>query len=333
MELRNIIFHKVVTEQHKTPVEISPRDEILALPDKRADNLINAVLVNYEKESSLAYAGFINESWFPTKLDSLLIDGVGFYDFSVYVLKQLRQEMMKVPASTGGYLTIAHYELDGDEKLLLLLLKDKEGIGISKKLELEEVHTLNLDKLHVAATINITSWKEGKERYISFLKGKAKDKEVVGYFKALVNIDEDMYTDPAKHTRDLVNVIKNYCNEKLSDIEAGDARKRVHVFSLDKAEKDQSITLDEVANLLCPSDPNDFIDYVRSKKIEIPGEFKPLSTRLQTLVRYRVKGETTDYTLSFEHSAIEDNKIWLNQDEHLVISDVPLWLRKQVPHK
>jgi len=333
MELQDIIFHKVETKQHKTPVLIIPRKDVLPLPDMRADALINSVLTSYDKESSLAYAGFIENSTFPIRLNKLLAEDLNFYDFTVEVLKQLRQEMLKVPASTGGYLTIAYYKADGEDKLLLLLLKDKEGIGISEALELEEVHTLNLDKLHVAATVNITSWKNGKERYISFLKGNSRDKEVVGYFKGLVNIDEDMYTDPAKHTRDLVNVIKNYCNDKLSDVEAGDARKRVHVFSLDKADKEQNITLDEIANLLSPSSPHDFIDYVRSKKIEIPGEFKPLAKKLQGLVRYRVKGETTDYTLSFEHSAIEQNKIWLNHDSHLVISDVPAWLKKEVPHK
>lgn len=333
MELLNIIFHKVKTKQHTTPVIIEPRKEKLKLPDVRADNLVNSVLVNYDKESSLAYAGFVDSSLLPTQLDKLLTESINFYDFSVAMLKQLRQEMIKVPASTGGYLTIAHYKSSNDERLLLLLLKDKEGIGISENLDLEDVQILNLDKLHVAATINITSWKKGKERYISFLKGKARDKEVVGYFKNLLNIDEDMYTDPAKHTKDLVNAIKNYCNDNFSDVEAGNAKKRVHVFSLDKAEKDESITLDEIARLLNPSSPQEFIDYIRNKELEIPGEFKPLKARLKALVRYTVKGETTDYTLSFEHSAIEENKIWLNKDEHLVISDVPAWLKKEVPRK
>ncbi|MEZ9182977.1 nucleoid-associated protein [Vibrio splendidus] len=333
MELLNIIFHKVLTQQHKTPVDIKPREEELALPDVRANNLVDAVLASYDKESSLAYAGFVTDSLFPTKLDKFLKNETSFYDFSCELLNQLRNEMVKVPASTGGYLTIANYESDNEQKLLLLLLKDKEGIGISNSLELEEVHTLNLDKLHVAATINITGWKNSKDRYISFLKGRAREQEVVGYFKSLVNIDEAMYTDPAKHTKDLVNVIRNFCDEKLASNECGDAKKRVHAFSLDKAENDQSITLDEIANLICPASPQDFIDYIKEKKLEIPGEFIPIEKRLQTLIRYRVKGETTDYTLSFEHSAIEDKKIWLNSDDHLVIGDIPAWLKKQVPHK
>lgn len=333
MELQNIIFHKVITEQHKTPVTTVPREKSLDLPEKKADYLVNEVLNNYDREVSLAYAGFTTDSLFPNKLNSFLSGQLKFYDFSIHILDQLRLKMLKVPASTGGYLTIAKYNINGDSMLLLILLKDKDGIGISSDLKLEEVHTLNLDKLHVAALVNITRWEEDKERYISFLKGKSREKEVVGYFKELLNIDEDMYTDPAKHTRDLVNVIKNFCKDKLTDSDSGDARKRVHVFSLDKVNKEENITLEEVANLLSPSSPQDFIDYIKENKIEIPCEFKPLKGKLKALVRYSVKGVTTDYTLSFEHSAIEDNKIWLNHEENLVISDVPSWLKTQIPHR
>lgn len=331
MRLNNIIFHKLITEQHKAPVLLEPRSASVDLPNSKAESLVDAALANYQKESSLAYAGFLLDSHFPSSLNKFLTGEIDFYNFSISILNNLRQEMMRVPASTGGYLTIAHYFEEEKEILLLLLLKDKIGIGITSDLELEDVHSLNLDKLHVAATINISDWKAGKEKYISFLKGKARDKEVVGYFKSFVCIDEDMYTDPVKHTRDLVNAIKNYCKDKLQDSAASDAKARVHSYSMIKAEKEQSITLDEIANLLSPSSPEDFIAYLREKKLEIPGEFQPVAARLNNLVKYRVKGETTDYTLSFEHSAIEDNKIWLNSDEYLVISDVPAWIKRQLP--
>ncbi|NVO74243.1 nucleoid-associated protein [Photobacterium damselae] len=333
MELNNIIFHEVITEQHKAAVQVKPRDKCLDLPDVRANNLIESVLGSYDKEASLAYAGFIADSFFPNKLDKLLSKQDDFYLFSLNVLHHLRSEMGKVPASTGGYLTISQYQSDEEVKVLIILLKDKEGIGISKNLELEDVHSLNLDKLHAAALINITRWKSKQERYISFLKGKSRDREVVGYFKSLLSIDEDMYTDPAKHTKDLVTVIKNYCTDKVSEVEAGNIKNRVHLFSIDRADKNETVLLTEIASLVNPENPQEFIDYIKEQKFEIPGEFKPVAKRLKKLVSYRVKGETTNYTLSFEHSAVEDNKIWINKEEHIVISDVPQWLKDAIPQK
>ena len=138
MELQNIIFHKVITEQHKTPVTTVPREKSLDLPEKKADYLVNEVLNNYDREVSLAYAGFTTDSLFPNKLNSFLSGQLKFYDFSIHILDQLRLKMLKVPASTGGYLTIAKYNINGDSMLLLILLKDKDGIGISSDLKLEE---------------------------------------------------------------------------------------------------------------------------------------------------------------------------------------------------
>lgn len=333
MELSSIIFHEVITKQHKAAVITKPRDKCLVLPDVRANNLVNSVLASYDKEASLAYAGFVEDSFFPNKLDKLISKQDDFYKFSINVLNHLRTEMGKVPASTGGYLTISQYESEEEVKVLIILLKDKEGIGISKNLELEDVNSLNLDKLHAAALINITRWKAEQERYISFLKGKSRDQEVVGYFKSLLSIDEEMYTDPAKHTKDLVTVIKNYCTDNVSEIEAGDIKNRVHLFSIDRAEKDETILLAEVASLVNPENPQEFIDYIKKQKFEIPGEFKPVAKRLKKLISYRVKGETANYTLSFEHSAVEDDKIWINNEKHIVISDVPKWLIDAIPQK
>ncbi|TQV77343.1 hypothetical protein FLL45_05205 [Aliikangiella marina] len=337
MDLKSLIFHKIVTVQYDPKVSIDAREETIPLPDPKADKLVSEIIKSYREESHLAYAGFSENEWFPTKLLEYENDNIDFYKLSVDGLKKLSGLMRHTPASTGGYLTFAHYKIDGNNFFMIILIKDKEGIGITNNLELEDVHSLDLDKLHFAARINVDRWLATKDdktiRHISFLKGKGRNDEVVGYFKLFLGIDEEGYIDPARHTNELVNSIKNYCSKFDNEEEAINVRRRAHDYTQSQLEKGKAITLAEISNLLNPEDPNEFIKYIADNEIEIPGEFKPTERNLKKLVKYRIKGENSDYTLSFEQSAIEDHKIWLTEDDCIMISDVPAWVKKEIPRR
>ena len=79
-------------------------------------------------------------------------------------------------------------------------------------MDLEEIDTLDIDKLHFAANIDVARWKDAANDlsapHVSFLKGKNRKDTVVGYFKTLLGIDEEAYLDPSKHTQQLVALIK-----------------------------------------------------------------------------------------------------------------------------
>ncbi|MFG0408364.1 nucleoid-associated protein [Pseudomonas sp. XWY-1] len=334
-QLQGFVFHKVITNQRDKSVVLIPRDRQIDLPEPKADSLVSTILSSYEGEGNMAYARILPDSWFDIKTKRYFSKELGFYQFSRDTLTQLKIELEKAPLATGGFLTIIDYLIDGQPNLMIVLIKNAKGIGIDENLNLEEIDTLDIDKLHFAANIDINRWMEAEKDleapHVSFLKGKSRKDTVVGYFKSLLGIDEDAYLDPSKHTQQLVALIKNYCEEFKSEDEALNSRRAIREWADGKIAKGEPITLREVANQLEPGDPNNFINFVIQSKIEIPSEFEPVAKHMKSLLKYRVSGPNKEYTLSFEQAALENKTIYLNAEGHLVITKVPESIKQNIP--
>lgn len=334
-QLQGFVFHKVLTNQHNRIVELQPREHQIDLPEPKADSLVKTILTSYRGEGNMAYARILNDSWFDTKTKRYFSGELSFYQFSRDMLSQLKIELEKTPLATGGFLTIIDYLLDGQPNLMVVLIKNAKGIGINDSLDLEEIDTLDIDKLHFAANIDVLRWQQANAElqapHVSFLKGKNRKDTVVGYFKSLLGIDEEAYLDPSKHTQQLVALIKNYCEEFKDEDEALNSRRAIQEWASGKIEKGEPITLREVANQLDPGEPDRFINYVMQSKIEIPAEFDAVQKFLKPLIKYRVSDPKKEYTLSFEQTALENKTIYLNADEHLVITRVPDSVKPSIP--
>lgn len=332
--LRGFIFHKIETEQHQKEVFLDPRKTEVQLPDDKANSLVKSILSSYQGEGNMAYAKTLEDSWFDSKSRKYYSQDISFYDYSIEALKSLKTEMEKEPASTGGFLTIIDYLLEDEPNLMVILIKNAKGIGINDDMELEEIDTLDIDKLHFAANINVNRWlkiKDIEAAHVSFLKGKNRRDTVVGYFKTFLGINEDDYIDPTKHTQQLVSAIKNYCESYKNEEEALISRRAIQEWADKRAEDEQPITLIEIANLIEPGDPQNFINYITETKLEIPAEFTPVRKHLKQLIRYRVQGPDKEYTLSFEQSALENKTIYQNAQGHLVITKVPDAILQNIP--
>lgn len=334
-QLQGFIFHKVLTNQRNKLVELQPRKRQIDLPDPKADSLVKIILTSYRTEGNMAYARILNDSWFDTKTKRHFNKEINFYQFSIDMLGQLKAELEKAPLATGGFLTIIDYLLDDQPNLMVVLIKNAKGIGINENMDLEEIDTLDIDKLHFAANIDITRWQQAnmdlKVPHVSFLKGKNRKDTVVGYFKSLLGIDEEAYRDPSKHTQQLVTLIKNYCEEFKNEDEALISRRAIQEWADKKIENGQPITLREIANQLEPGDPDNFLKFIADSKIEIPSEFDAVSKFLKGLIKYRISGPNKEYTLSFEQAALENKTIYLNADDHLVITQVPDSIKPNIP--
>ncbi|MDD1966831.1 nucleoid-associated protein [Pseudomonas putida] len=333
--LKGFVFHKIETIQHNKLVTVVPREKQIDLPDARANKLVESILSSYQGEGNMAYARILPASWFDTKTKQYTSGELDFYKYSRDALAQLQNEMSKEPASTGGFLTIIDYLIDETPNLMVVLIKNAKGIGINDELDLEEIDTLDIDKLHFAANIDLARWathdEDDNSPHVSFLKGKSRKDTVVGYFKTFLGIDENAYLDPSKHTQQLVAAIKNYCELYKSEDEALASRRAIQEWADIKIANNEPITLNEVANQLEPGDPKNFINYLTEHKIEIPSEFEPVSKYLKQLIKYRVAGPNKEYTLSFEQTALENKTIYLNADENLVITKIPEHIKAAIP--
>lgn len=337
------VFHKLISEKGIKAVQPVPRDKAVTLPDEKVNTLTESILTSFNGEASIAFAGVEADSWFETRTQRYLKDvsppedNSVFYEYSLALLEKLVEKMEDVPFSTGGYLTIIDYSIEDNRHLMLVLIKDQTGIGINAAMQLEEVVTLGTDKLHFAADVDINRWlsedEKQRERHVAFLKGRNRQDTVVGYFKNLLNIDEAQYHDPSKHTKQIVAAVKNYCETAKNEDQALAARRAVQDWAENQAKLGLAITLSGVANLIEPDEPEKFIDYLKSQKLEIPAEFIPVTQYLKTLMKYKVVGPKKQYTLSFEQTAIEDGLIFQNENGNIEIAEAPADTLKLIPLK
>lgn len=333
MLIKNLIVHKIYSNQYEPDVIIQARKKENSLPNPDADNLLTSVEVSFGKDRNIAYAGFDESKWFPLNLKKVLAGKLNFLDFTINGLDILKDFMTMVPPATGGYLSLINYEDDsGIPFFMAILLKDRDGIGINDMLDLEPIQSLELDKLHFAARINIMRWlsKEPSQNinHITFLKG-ANRENVVKYFQQYLGINEGLYSDPQKNNKDLVNSVLSYTHIEYNLDEAKNAIRRVHDLANQKDQANESITLSEISNIVNPKDPDHFVTYLHDQEIEIPGEFPVVMGTINKLDKF--KFQTKDLYLSFHRNAIDDELLWINNDGNLEIKNVPEKIKREFP--
>lgn len=333
MKINNLIIHRIISEQYSAVVTTQARKAENQLPNQNADNLLSSVDSSFQNDRNIAYAGFNEEAWFPTNLTKVLNNNLSFVDFSLNGLDMLKEYMKLVPAATGGYLAILNYKDDANvQNWMVILLKDRDGIGINEFLDLEPIQSLDLDKLHFAAKINIQKWSNSrlkqKINHISFLKGKNRE-TVVKYFLQFLGIDETSFFDPQIYNEDLVVAIKSYSHVNYEPDEAQNVFRRVHDLAERKNQRDENLSLTEISNLVDPEDPDNFIRFLNQTQIEIPGEIPVIMNEINKINKF--KFQTKDLYLSFHRRAIEDHAIWINNAGNLEIKNVPDDIKREFP--
>lgn len=322
MDLKNIIFHGIVTEQHNAEVSVVERNQELVLPNDNATELVSEARQSYNKDSGVSYAEFGN-GWFPDYLNQLVDDQISFLDFSVKGLSDLKARMERKPLTTGGHLFFIRYEEGESDFLMTLLLKDTSGF-IVQDLTISESHILNLDKLHFGARINISKWKNNDGTYISFLKGSNRQ-DITEYFRDFLSIDDSTFNDSGRNTLQLVQAVKVYCHSNCeSEEEVAEVKSRLKVELERRVEERQTITLEAISALVDPENALSFTEFVNDSNFEIQPEFRPDKTKLRKLSRY--SGRTAEISISFGSDALEDGVVSFDDsgnEPRLIVSKIP----------
>ncbi|MEM7969878.1 nucleoid-associated protein, partial [Morganella morganii] len=117
---------------------------------------------------------------FPAEFDkyrndtSKTLDDELFIGLSKNIMYQLYSEAKDRPAASGGLLLFADYIIKSTRYFLIAMIKQKEGIVISDKLEPKELEHLDLAKLNQAARINY-------DLYDKYLSADENERQDVNY--------------------------------------------------------------------------------------------------------------------------------------------------------
>lgn len=176
MPVRNCIIHFIDKQPYDGSARVHFHDA--ALP---ASNVVNQMLLDLQatyyatKETKWGFFEPQSEIHpFSRWLQEYLDDDIDFAGFSQASVEHLSKLLPRHRATSGGHVYFAHSVEAMTDYLFIAVLRQSEGVAMTSELGLLPVRHLNLNRLTMAARINLTQWQEnhGSKLYLSYLGGQ-----------------------------------------------------------------------------------------------------------------------------------------------------------------
>lgn len=337
MNIENIIIHEVRKEEQSV-AELILRKEKNAIDDHAQD--LSGQLENLFRKTGLNTGRFTTpenkddpKPHFVSLLESNFNEDLfaNFVDFSKAATKEFMRKLNESSTSKGGYLWFNHYKHSEQHFLSIVLLRKKNGLSLSSDLALDGVEQLDLDKLHMAARINISSWlSDSSDRYIAFRIGQGA-KGVTEYFSKFIGCEE--YTSAQADTQNLGEVIREYCT--------------YHNFSRDKLEavkcfvfeqctscldNDKPVLLENISTLLdtsfTPDKNGRFLEISQDDPYYLNNEISIERSALKGLTR--ISGRSKKLSLSFDSDLLGVSIFYNSDTGEIRIQELPQELKAKL---
>lgn len=337
MKIVNAIVHEVKKEEDSSAIEIISREQENEINTHAID--LSKQLAGLFKKTGLNSGGFIQpeedeqQPQFVNLLNTYFqeFSFTDFVKFTQAAAREFKKQLSKSTASKGGYLWFNHYIHNEEHFLSVVLLRKKAGLALSEELTLDEIEQLDLDKLHMASRINLSSWVTGEsDRYISFRIGK-NAKDVTDYFAKFVGCEE--FTRSKVDTQNLVSVTKKYCQANDYDELASENIKQ---FVFDRCTEwlanDEAVLLENISNALdaCfqPENTGTFLEIAQNEPYCLNNEMSIEKSVLKSLTRY--VGKNKNLSISFASDLLNVSVFYDETNQSLKITDLPQTLISQL---
>lgn len=323
IDLKQAIIHSIAKARNTTVITaIVKKTTLLDVTDPAVASLVsgvNSLLGN--PGNLLSYGQFGNdmrEGRFPGAFGDYVPKSAkndAFLELSHCAVDQLADRAREEPFATGGHILVAAYESDTRPFLLVAMIKQRGGIVLDDDYVPKTIQEVDMSKVHQAARINITRYKEvvalgpvaedddapEDRTYLSFVG--AKTDPAAGYFvtalgctkgiassRATSNVIaavEAFFTKPElkKYRTEAKNAVTSYLQEKLAS--GHDAVLSDIAFCATSGLKDKQ---EEVVE--------EFRVYLNSEQVKVPAAFPVHRTTLNKSTR--IKAETGSWTVQFE---------------------------------
>lgn len=344
MEIQQVIVHELIKEAKKD-FDYSKPYNLRATP---LDNT-NQIVIKLIKEISSLYGTKGNSAHYgvfkeeiteqgpiPSKFEeySLTQDDSKnrFVPLSIDVMKQLVKTAKEEPWSSGGFIVFCDYTINNTRFFLVSMIKKKNGVTISTKLEPEEMIHLDLSKIHQAARINFDLYQKYKladetEKtdlsYLSFVS-KGVGQSTSAYFIAAIGCDKSLAA--AKATKKLPSVVKAFFNKKQElKPHANKFRQEIITYLDRQSTNNVSAKLSDIETIavshmtyLDDEKRNEYVQeliiFLNSEDTRIPTEFVVSKRSLKEVKNFTYKSDEIGF--GFEKSllgATADDDVWYDE--------------------
>lgn len=330
MDIKEAIIHGIGKESGSKVVDLLPRTE-LSVVDKRMRRLGEQVLGKYGKSPS-NYGTLDSDHkryQFPKYLNEYYTNDLSLVEFSTEALTLLASKIESAASATGGYALFLRYTSQGQDWLLIVMLKLKTGTGIDKTtLELSDSLSFDIDHLHEAARIDLKKCAKNDQPYLSFIKNSKRTDDVTIYFRQALGCT--VFTESRFNTEQLLDSIDLYCDDKKLDREETlEVRRKTFEYCEAKKKLGEAVVLTSLSAIVNDQEPTEFLEFVRGSEFEVSETFDPHPT---TYARYkRIRGKFGSVSVSFDIADLQDETVDYDEDnEYLIINNLPPKLVEQI---
>lgn len=321
LTISNVIVHELFKEAKKpmNPAKkIKFRDNVLDPSNDIVIKLISEINGLYGKKGNSAYYGVFKEELtergpVPDAIENYTIlakpSNQDFIDLTVEIMNKLAKEAEAQLWSSGGIIVFADYIRDGVRFLLVTMIKQKEGIRLSSRLEPELLEQLDLTKINQAARINFDKFikyqnsshiEKNDLSYLSFISTIAQQ-TASGYFITALGCDKGITSNKA--TKNLPNEVRKFF-DKHSEIKenARQFKNEVIAYLERQADSKQPAKLSDIAAMaykhmtyideaLREKLSSELINHLNSEEVRIPVEFNVSRSELNQILNVKYKGD------------------------------------------
>jgi nucleoid-associated protein len=326
MEIRNAVVHRIEKQRNVRGAAVILADEEI-VKDEALSVLLQHVLTSYNNRSSRHTGSFeADEENYRLSVGvrSFLNGESDFIEFSATAMERLRVKINDVMFATGGYVLFVRYTHGGRDMLLIAKLSQEDGAIFSSDLHrVVQASYLNLDRLQVAARLDIAAWNAEGDRYLTFVLKEDRG-QPADYFQEFIGcqIDQDSKIESNK----VVVVVKGFVAKLVEDLEiaqdrAPDIQRRAYDYALELRRSPDStgLSFEGLANAVWPDDPELFLGYLNTHDEQPSAGFMPDKTVFKKLssINFRSKDLTVKMTYDFKQSHVSTD------GRTVVINDAP----------
>ncbi|MEZ8346395.1 nucleoid-associated protein [Vibrio splendidus] len=331
MSIKNVILHEVTRKNDGEMVVKNLRDvenSTAGLGEKLTEQLIELF-----SQSTLNIGEFgVNgdatlEPAFEQQLKKLHEKKATFVETTKAMATSFASiiEDPKLQTVKGGILAFYVYEYKGSTLLAVTVLNRIDGINASDKLDLSSSTIIDLNRLHLGASINISDWQKGfSSRYIKFKTGRSV--EMRDYFESFIGCQRDKQA-ASRETTALKNAIKSYSTNLKLDSDAMQSKlDAAHSFIQEQQKSGKEVLLTHVANAVFPGSTKEFLDVARGDEYQLSEQLAISPTELKRYVRLSGRGKGV--AISFDNELL--GKTVTYKGGQLIFDEIPHSLKQSI---
>ena len=331
-----VISNFIIHELNKNEASDIASD-VLDLSDSLVSSLAEDILDIYRNKANVIWGKFRQNGAFPKLLPAYnsSYKKDDFYDVSTKSMELLSEAINKT-SGTGGYICFVEYQSKGDNRLLIAMIKNTDGIKLKDLKPEQDIH-VDLSKLYQALDINISYYLDNagkaklKKSYIGFISKRG---EPSGYFQIAFSCTDNI--TPSKAVKASPSALRAFLeSHEQEELRIKEAQQNLLRYFNENKDKTVYLNrINDIANAHLPDDKAEiakdgFLKFAKEDKYQLPDSFQASKGTVESMVRLAYK--TDKVTVNFEKDVLgltgdsassAKPVIFDPENDHIIIRDL-----------